>query len=103
MFFLPFLTVTLCSPIDGVASISIISDLASPLSSTDIMEKLDHLGYCVWLHFCVLPPSAEREKKVKPSEFFALFVFADGGNRTRADGAASEYAKHYSIAHLTPT
>ena len=44
MFFLPFLALTLCSPTDGVASISIFID-------NYLMETLDHVNYCVWLHF----------------------------------------------------
>ena len=43
----------------------------------------------------ILPPYAEREKK--PPEY-CVFVFADGGNRSRAASTASKFAIHYFIA-----
>ena len=50
--FLPFLALTLCLPIDGVASNIII---------LYYMETPDNAN-CVWLHFFDLPPYTEREK-----------------------------------------
>ena len=36
------------------------------------METLDHANYCVWFHFCDLPPYAQREKK--PSELLQTLM-----------------------------
>ena len=87
--FLPFFALTTCSPIDSVASITMFFSY--------LTEALDPADYRVWLFLCCLPPNAEREKK--PSEFCTLsFAFSDGGKRTWATSATSEYAIHYSIA-----
>ena len=87
-FFLPFLALILCSPIDGVAS-NIFSFFLL------YMETLDHPNFSVWLHFFLtyhLIPRGRNHLNI------AKVAFADGGNRTQAACTASECAIHYSIA-----
>ena len=64
--FLPFLALTLCLPIDGVASNIII---------LYYMDTLD-CANCVWLLYFDLPPYSEREKNHQ----MLHVVFADSGN-----------------------
>ena len=88
--FLPFLTLTLVPPIDGVAGISMFL--------ITLMETLDRVDYHVWLHFCGQPPYAERAKK--SSEFSACFsAFADDRNQTRKACVVSKCAIQYSIVN----
>ena len=82
---LSFLALRLCSLKDGVASVSIL------------VETLDYTHYRAWLYLCC-PTTLCREGEKKPSEFSALFAFADGGNQTQAACVASKWAIHYFFA-----